>query len=136
MEYLEGYDLKTVIRKKVPLNPSSILGILRQIARGMRHAHRAGVIHRDIKPANVRILKDGRVKIMDFGIAHLASSEMTGAGTIMGSVAYMSPEQIEGQPVDHRCVPVRYPVAEDARAPRRPDSLRIQKVLHAIRNPV
>ena len=66
------------------------------------HAHENGVIHRDIKPANVILLADGRVKVADFGIARIENSELTQAGTVMGTPSYMSPEQFLGVPVDGR----------------------------------
>ena len=103
MEFLEGIDLKQIIRSEVQLYPAERVNILRQVALGLAHAHKNGVIHRDVKPANIRILKDGTVKIMDFGIARLKSSQMTKVGTVLGSLDYMSPEQVEGKQVDHRC---------------------------------
>ena len=66
------------------------------------HAHANGVIHRDIKPANVILLEDGSVKVADFGIARIENSELTQAGTVLGTPRYMSPEQFLGQPVDGR----------------------------------
>ncbi len=103
LEFLDGIDLRQIIRNRIFLYPSEKLGILKQVALGLGHAHKAGVVHRDVKPGNIRILRDGTVKIMDFGIARIASSQLTRIGTVLGSVDYMSPEQVEGRQVDHRC---------------------------------
>src|SRR5262249_25032590 len=71
-------------------------------ADGLDYAHRAGVIHRDIKPANIMLLKDGTLRITDFGIARIAASSKTATGTVMGTPSYMSPEQVSGKKVDGR----------------------------------
>ena len=76
--------------------------ILSQILAALGYSHKLGVVHRDIKPANVFLLADGTVKVADFGIAHIESSELTQVGTVLGTPAYMSPEQILGLPVDGR----------------------------------
>src|SRR5205085_7252060 len=73
-----------------------------QMLDALDYSHRQGVVHRDIKPANVFLLADGSVKVADFGIAHLESSNLTQVGTVIGTPAYMSPEQIMGLPVDGR----------------------------------
>ena len=103
-EYLSGEDLDRKIKRNdyVPL-PEKILWLV-QIARGLEFAHTRGIVHRDIKPANIRILDDGTAKILDFGIAKLAHhpSHLTQAGITLGTAAYLSPEQIRGQPVDAR----------------------------------
>src|SRR5262245_3094852 len=103
-EYLSGEDLHDKIRRGDAIPPLTKLNYLVQIAEGLEFAHEAGVIHRDIKPSNVRILENGRVKIMDFGIARLAAadSKFTKARMAMGTQGYMSPEQLEGQEVDQR----------------------------------
>jgi len=72
--------------------PDSTLII--DVLTGLAFAHKRGIVHRDIKPANIRIGEDGRAKIMDFGVAHLASSSMTSTGSILGTPTYMAPEQI------------------------------------------
>jgi eukaryotic-like serine/threonine-protein kinase len=79
------------------------LDYTRQLAAGLGHAHAAGIIHRDIKPANVAITRSGQVKILDFGIAKMADASMTRTGMVLGTLAYMSPEQASGEKqVDHR----------------------------------
>jgi tetratricopeptide (TPR) repeat protein len=103
-EYLGGEDLSHKIRRRDPLDWKTRLAYLTQIAEGLRYAHSQGVIHRDLKPANVRVLPDGQVKIMDFGIAKLltATNQLTVVGTRMGTLGYLAPEQIRGEPVDLR----------------------------------
>jgi eukaryotic-like serine/threonine-protein kinase len=102
MELLEGHDLRDLIRE-VSLTPSKSVGIAAAVAEGLAYAHERGVVHRDIKPGNIMVLADGRVKIMDFGIARLNESNVkTQTGMLLGSPQYMSPEQIVGQDVDHR----------------------------------
>ena len=103
-EYLTGEDLEAKIARQEPLPQAQRLEILARIAAGLRHAHEQGVLHRDVKPANVRILDDGRVKILDFGIAKLfgAETQLTKKGTILGTAGYLAPEQISGREVDER----------------------------------
>ncbi len=105
MEYIAGDDLeKWFKRHKAPPPLEIALLILREVCRGLEHAHAAGVIHRDIKPANIMLTKDGAVKIMDFGLARVASETiaMTQAGSVLGTPRYMSPEQASGENVDAR----------------------------------
>ncbi len=103
MEFLTGIDLDKTIKAKQPMDLTRKIDIIRQVCDGLECAHKAGIIHRDIKPANIRVLDDGTVKIMDFGIARMSSSAtMTRSGLIMGTVHYMSPEQIKGMKVDGR----------------------------------
>jgi serine/threonine protein kinase len=103
MEYIEGKTLKD---KKDSLSEKQILEIGIQVAEGLAAAHEKGIVHRDIKPENIMVRKDGIVQIMDFGLAKLYSSgnvsRLTKAGTTMGTIGYMSPEQVEGVDVDHR----------------------------------
>lgn len=103
MEFLEGQDLEEAIRKKAPWSILKKLNITSQICRGLHYAHDHGVIHRDVKPANIRILARGEVKILDFGIARVTGSNMTRTDLVMGTVNYMSPEQIQSpQSIDRR----------------------------------
>jgi serine/threonine-protein kinase len=97
-ELLTGRDLSAMILERQPYDLEEKRRILVAIAEGLDYAHRKGVIHRDINPSNVRILDDGGVKIMDFGIAKTIDSKtgMTRAGTAVGTVAYISPEQLSG----------------------------------------
>ena len=110
-ELLQGESLKERLNQgKLGVNRAVDYG--RQIAAGLAAAHAKGITHRDIKPDNLFVTRDGRVKILDFGIAKLAGSQVSGqtatmalntsAGTVMGTAAYMSPEQARGQAVDHR----------------------------------
>jgi serine/threonine-protein kinase len=103
-ELLGGEDLREVIRRHEPIPSATKIGYLLQVARGLAHAHAHGVIHRDVKPGNVRLLADGTVKIMDFGIAKLASAEtqLTQKGVTMGTASYLPPEQVRGGDLDHR----------------------------------
>src|SRR5574341_150010 len=102
MEYLAGTDLKLIIREKTPLRLLQKLEYARQICEGLRYAHTHHVTHRDIKPENIKILPGGNIKIMDFGIARPAGSDLTAPGMMLGTPWYMSPEQIKGQIVDAR----------------------------------
>ncbi|MDQ5856807.1 MAG: serine/threonine protein kinase, partial [Acidobacteriota bacterium] len=103
-EFLSGEDLDKKVKRAEPLPVSRKVEILVAIADGLAYAHAAGIIHRDIKPANVRILEDGSVKIMDFGIAKSLQTEsnLTQTGITLGTSAYLAPEQIRGEPVDRR----------------------------------
>jgi serine/threonine protein kinase/predicted Zn-dependent protease len=103
MEYVAGQDLKGLIRQSRQLAAGTTISIAKQICEGLAEAHRMGVIHRDLKPSNIMIDKNGNARIMDFGIARsLKEKGITGAGVLIGTPEYMSPEQVEGKDVDHR----------------------------------
>ncbi len=105
MEYIDGETLQARLDRMGPLEPHEAVRLGRQIALGLAAAHATGVIHRDIKPANILLEKGdpARVKISDFGIARTADdASLTQSGIIMGTPLYMSPEQANGDPVDHR----------------------------------
>jgi serine/threonine-protein kinase len=97
MELLEGNDLKDLIGRHTPMSLELKLGLMEQICDGLAFAHGKDVVHRDLKPANIHIQRGGQIKIMDFGLAKLSSSDMTRAGMIMGTPNYMSPEQVRGE---------------------------------------
>jgi serine/threonine-protein kinase len=99
MEFLEGRSLKQLVRDDAPLPAALAVDITIQILRAARFAHKRGVIHRDIKPHNVIVDREGRVKVTDFGIARAGASDMTETGAIMGTAAYLSPEQAQGHAV-------------------------------------
>jgi serine/threonine protein kinase/Tfp pilus assembly protein PilF len=102
MAYVEGKSLKEKVAKE-PLKIDESLDIALQIAKGLEEAHNKGIIHRDIKPANIMLTDKGQVKIMDFGLAKLESAgDITKTSSVMGTVAYMSPEQALGKKVDFR----------------------------------
>lgn len=101
MPYYEGETLKEKIERG-PLSVSEALNYTLQIAEGLTHAHKAGIIHRDIKPANLFVTNQARVKILDFGIAKVADVDITKTGMVFGTLAYMSPEQTLGKSIDHR----------------------------------
>jgi len=102
MEFLEGQDLDKFINKGHLLPFRRVLDIIAKTAEALDYAHKKNVIHRDIKPANVMLLKNGNIKVTDFGIAKAISSSRTKTGVILGTPNYMSPEQIMGQKVDSR----------------------------------
>jgi serine/threonine protein kinase len=99
MEYLPGETLRAYIERKVPLSLYAKLSVAVQIAKGLEYAHRNSVIHRDIKPGNIQVLPSGEVKLMDFGIAKVAETNMTQTGMAVGTPGYSSPEQIKSLPV-------------------------------------
>jgi serine/threonine protein kinase/Flp pilus assembly protein TadD len=103
MEYVSGEDLKSFIRRSRQLVVGTAIFIARQVCDGLTEAHRQGVVHRDLKPGNIMIDREGNAKIMDFGIARSVSVKgITGAGVMIGTPEYMSPEQVEGKEVDQR----------------------------------
>jgi serine/threonine-protein kinase len=102
MEYIEGRSLKELIVARGPLPIDRAVAYARQILGAVRFAHKKGIVHRDIKPHNVLVDTDGRLKVTDFGIARAGASQMTEAGSIIGTAQYLSPEQARGAPVDQR----------------------------------
>ena len=102
MEYLEGESLLKFCRKGSLLPLRKALYIVSETAFALDYAHKQGVIHRDVKPANIMLLKDGQIKVTDFGIAKAVSSSQTKSGIVLGTPNYMSPEQINGHPIDGR----------------------------------
>jgi serine/threonine-protein kinase len=102
MEYVKGRELKDYFQSNERFATADAVRIMAQILNALDYAHKQGVVHRDIKPANIFLLDDGTVKVADFGIAHIETSTMTQVGTAIGTPAYMSPEQIQGMPVDGR----------------------------------
>jgi len=103
MEYIHGEDLRQLIRKVGRLSSGQAVAISRQVCQGLEEAHKLGIVHRDLKPQNIMLDEDGNARIMDFGIARsLTGRGITGAGVLLGTPEYMSPEQVEGKDVDHR----------------------------------
>jgi beta-lactam-binding protein with PASTA domain/tRNA A-37 threonylcarbamoyl transferase component Bud32 len=100
MEVIEGRSLKELIRTTGPLRSAQAIAYSRQILSALRFAHRNGIIHRDIKPHNILVGAEERLKVTDFGIARAGASQMTEAGSIMGTAQYLSPEQARGAPVN------------------------------------
>jgi eukaryotic-like serine/threonine-protein kinase len=102
MELLEGEPLNDYMKRVGRLPLEQTLDMMMQICEGLAVAHAHGIVHRDIKPGNLFVLKDGGVKILDFGVARLANSSMTASGFIVGTPDFMSPEQARGRPIDQR----------------------------------
>jgi serine/threonine protein kinase len=103
MEYVSGEDLKSFIRRVGQLPSGKAISIAKQVCEGLSEAHQLGVVHRDLKPSNIMIDKNGNARIMDFGIARsLGEKGITGAGVMIGTPEYMSPEQVEGKETDQR----------------------------------
>ena len=100
MEFVEGEDLSDRIEKKGRPSLEEAIELCATICDALDHAHKEGVVHRDIKPANIMMLKDGSIRVADFGIAHLQDSELTATGQMIGTPHYMSPEQFQGQKVE------------------------------------
>ena len=102
MEYVTGETLGELVKRRAQLPLARKVRLIADLCDGLSFAHRSGIVHRDIKPANIMVTREGILKILDFGIAHLADSRMTQTGAFMGTPAYMSPEQISGNVIDHR----------------------------------
>jgi serine/threonine protein kinase/tetratricopeptide (TPR) repeat protein len=103
MEFVPGEDLKRLIRRMGQFPAAKAVSVAKQISEGLEEAHRLGIVHRDLKPSNIMVDEDGNARIMDFGIARSLQAEgITGAGVMIGTPEYMSPEQVEGKEVDER----------------------------------
>jgi serine/threonine-protein kinase len=104
MEFIEGVEVRSMIAEGRAVPVAQAVSIAAQVAEGLAYAHQHGVVHRDVKPANIMVVKDGLVKITDFGIARMraASDELTQTGVMLGSPKYMSPEQVIGKRADQR----------------------------------
>jgi len=103
MEFLEGRELRDIMNDDGLMPVDQVLDIVAQVSQGLAYAHEHDIVHRDVKPSNVMVVRDGHVKITDFGIARMASSAVqTQAGMVLGSPKYMSPEQVMGKPIDQR----------------------------------
>jgi len=102
MELVEGRSLDQLIKSGGPLAPGRSVAIITQVLSALGFAHASGIVHRDIKPSNIMVLQDEHVKVADFGIARLEASEFTIVGDLLGTPAYMAPEQLSGGPIDHR----------------------------------
>ena len=99
MELVAGVELKSLLKNHDPFSISMAINVTRQVLSALSHAHKQGVIHRDIKPANIILLADSSVKVSDFGVARLDTSDLTGVGFMLGTPNYMSPEGLQGLPV-------------------------------------
>jgi serine/threonine-protein kinase len=103
MEFLQGRELRDVMRDDGLMPVSRVLDVVAQVASGLSYAHDYEIVHRDVKPSNIMVIRDGHVKITDFGIARMASSAIrTQTGMVLGSPKYMSPEQVLGKALDRR----------------------------------
>lgn len=102
MEYIEGETLAALLKKQYPIHFSRVVGLIRQVLNGLQYAHENGIIHRDIKPGNIMVTRKDVVKLVDFGIAKVDSTQITSPGHVLGTPSYMSPEQITGEKVDRR----------------------------------
>jgi len=103
MEYVEGRTLSELVRTFGALPPGIVVQLSKQVLEGLSAAHRQGVVHRDLKPSNIMLTADGVAKVMDFGIAKVEGGKnLTASGALVGTVFYMSPEQVRGEPVDAR----------------------------------
>jgi serine/threonine protein kinase len=103
MEFLDGEPLHRIIYEHTPISLPQKIDIILQVSKALQYAHQKGIVHRDIKPGNILVLRDGTVKVVDFGLAHLAGSNtITRTGVLVGTFSFMSPEQLNGEPVDAR----------------------------------
>jgi serine/threonine-protein kinase len=102
MEYIDGRSLDAILKTSGPLDPNRSIAIITQVLSALGFAHQNGIVHRDVKPSNIMVLSGGEVKVADFGIARIDASEFTIVGDLLGTPAYMAPEQFAGAPVDKR----------------------------------
>lgn len=102
MELLDGVPLVEYLGTAAASSIDAKIDLMIQVCDGLQNAHQAGVVHRDVKPSNLFVLKNGTLKVLDFGVARLATSNLTAAGTLLGTPEYMSPEQARGQKMDAR----------------------------------
>jgi serine/threonine protein kinase len=102
MEFLQGRSLEYILKNEKTMSMDKRLDIVAQVCRGLDYAHARGIVHRDIKPANVMVTSEGVAKVVDFGIARLADQKLTSTGNVLGTVSYMSPEQLQGRTIDGR----------------------------------
>jgi serine/threonine-protein kinase len=102
MEYVDGRSLDAILKTSGPLDPERSVAIINQVLNALGFAHQNGIVHRDVKPSNIMVLSNGEVKVADFGIARIDASEFTIVGDLLGTPAYMAPEQFAGAPVDKR----------------------------------
>lgn len=103
MEFLQGRELRDMLNDGKRMPVEQVINVVAQVAQGLAYAHEHGIVHRDVKPSNIMIVRDGHVKITDFGIARMASAAVrTQTGMVLGSPKYMSPEQVVGKLTDQR----------------------------------
>jgi hypothetical protein len=102
MEYVPGETIGEVIQRRAPWSSAKKLEMIRQLCDGLEFAHRGGLVHRDVKPTNLIVSPDDVLKILDFGIARMADASVTLTGAVIGTPSYMSPEQVQAKPIDHR----------------------------------
>ena len=102
MRFVEGSDLRTILQREEKLSPERTLAVLAQVADALDAAHRRALVHRDVKPANVLLDEDGHAYLTDFGITKQVGGDSTDTGRVVGTLDYLAPEQIRGDPVDGR----------------------------------
>lgn len=102
MEYVEGTELRTLLKSNTKISFAEAVNVTIQVLEALAFAHGKGVVHRDIKPDNIILLQDGTIKVSDFGVARLDTSDLTGTGFMIGTPSYMSPEGLKGKHVDGR----------------------------------
>src|SRR5260370_9068655 len=102
MEFVDGRNLDAILKESGRLDPERGVAIIAQVLSALGFAHESGIVHRDVKPSNIMVLQNGQVKVADFGIARIDASDLTIVGDLLGTPAYMAPEQLSGTPVDYR----------------------------------